>query len=226
LSLLTPERVETEELLDEENAPHDEMLRSLRDLRRINKYLGGRSIYRRMIGLMAPSRAPLSILDLGTGTSDLLADISRKRPVRAIGLDFKIEHLLYGSRLGRDGVMKVQADAFRLPFRSSSIDVVTSSHFFHHFSDEENGSMFGEALRVAKVGVAINDTRRHRVPLLLVKLLATLRLVGPITRFDAPASVLRGYTTVEAKKLADGIPASRARVVSLFPFRFGILLWK
>jgi hypothetical protein len=64
------------------------------------------------------------------------------------------------------------------------------------------------------------------VPLLVVRLLSLLRLVGRITRFDAPASVLRGYTVDEARDVATRAGAARASVVRLWPFRFGILLWK
>ena len=64
------------------------------------------------------------------------------------------------------------------------------------------------------------------MPLLFVKTLAVLRLVGRITRFDAPASVRRGYTATEARAIAAGVPAARKEVVHAFPYRFGILLWK
>src|SRR5947208_1071099 len=52
------------------------------------------------------------------------------------------------------------------------------------------------------------------------------RLVGRITRFDAPASVRRGYTVPEAREIAGKVAAARRDVVSAFPYRFGILLWK
>ena len=42
-----------------------------------------------------------------------------------------------------------------------------------------------------------SDTQRNLLPLLFVRLLGLLRLVGRITAYDAPASVLRGYTAQE-----------------------------
>ncbi|HKR65873.1 MAG TPA: hypothetical protein VJZ00_19235, partial [Thermoanaerobaculia bacterium] len=75
-------------------------------------------------------------------------------------------------------------------------------------------------------GVAVNDTRRHYVPLLLVLLLGALRLVGRITRFDAPASVRQGYTLSEARAIAEKVPAMKCDVIRVWPYRFGILLWK
>lgn len=210
-------RVETHELLDEHDAPAEDMERSLRDLRRINEYCGGMRIYRRLLRHFEPR----SILDVGTGTSDNLEAIEHV-PLR-IGLDFKIDHLLYlrdGSR-----VRRVVGDAKQLPFRDGAVDVVTSAHFFHHFSPDENVEILRESLRVAKDGVAVNDTRRHFAPLLFVLLLGWLRLVGRITRFDAPASVRQGYTVDEARAIAERVKA-KFRVVRMWPYRIGILLWK
>lgn len=216
--MLTPKRIETPELLDEHDAPAADVSRSLRDLRFFNRWCGGIPIYRRLLRRLGGGTK--SVLDVGTGTSDLLESLDGGFHV---GLDFKIEHLLNGDGAG---IRRVAGDALRLPFRDGAVDVVTSSHFFHHFTPEENAAILAEALRVARYGVAVIDTRRHYAPLLFVRLLAVLRLVGRITRFDAPASVLRGYTTGEARAVAAKSGAPRAEVVQAFPFRFGILLWK
>jgi ubiquinone/menaquinone biosynthesis C-methylase UbiE len=217
--MFTPKRIPSHELLDEHDAPRADMEQSLRDLRWINKYCGGIAIYRSLVKPFAPR----SILDIGTGTSDLLESVAHV-PLR-IGLDFKLDHLLYlrsGSRVHR-----VVGDAQRLPFREDAVDLVTSAHFFHHFSPDENVAILGESLRVAKKGVAVNDTRRHYAPLLFVLLLGALRLVGRITRFDAPASVRQGYTLGEARNVAKCIRGARDnRVMRKWPFRFGLLLWK
>lgn len=225
MSLLTPTRVESEELLDEHDAPEQDMLRSLDDLRGINRYLGGVPIYRRMLKRLVPDAGrPLTMLDLGTGTSDLLEAL-RPPAMLAVGLDFKFQHLLYGQSPG--GITRrVCADAFNLPFASQSVDVVTSAHFFHHFSPDENVGILEEAMRVARIGVAVNDTRRHHLPLLFTRIIGALGLVGRITKLDAPASVRQGYTLPEARAIAARVNARRWAVVRAFPFRFGLLLWK
>ncbi|HEX6178058.1 MAG TPA: methyltransferase domain-containing protein [Thermoanaerobaculia bacterium] len=217
MNFLIPERVDTPELLDEHDAPRADVERSLRDLRRINRYLGGIRIYRKMTRPFAPFR---SILDLGAGTADLLLNVDASLRV---ALDIKIDHLLYL----RDGtnVRAVVGDAMRLPFRDAAVDVITSAHFFHHFSAEENARIAAESLRVARKGVAFNDTRRHYIPLLFISLLAAMRLVGRITRYDGPASVRRAYTADEAASIGRRV-AARVSVVRAFPYRFGLLLWK
>jgi hypothetical protein len=72
----------------------------------------------------------------------------------------------------------------------------------------------------------MTDTERSYVPLFFVMLIGFLRLVGPITRNDAPASVRRGYTAAEVRELSQRIDGAAAKVRTYFPYRFGILLWK
>ena len=210
-------RIEANELLDEHDAPRDDVERSLRDLRFINRWLGGIAVYDRLLRRFEPR----SVLVLGTGTSDNL-NAQPGIPLR-IGLDFKIDHLLYL----RDGspVHRVVGDATRLPFRDGAVDVVTSAHFFHHFSPTANVEILRESLRVARQGVAVNDTRRHWAPYLFVLLLGALRLIGRITRVDAPASVRQAYTDAEAWAIVREVRAKH-EIVRLWPFRIGILLWK
>lgn len=215
--MLAPPRVTSDELLDAPDAPRADVERSLRDLRRFNRWAGGRRIYRSLVRRFEPR----SVLDIGAGTCELVETVPAQL---RIGLDFKIDHLLYLRE--QSAVRRVVGDALRLPFRDGAVDAVTSNHFFHHFSAEENESILAEALRVARKGVAFNDTRRHYVPLAFTLLLAKLHLVGRITRNDAPASVRQGYTLGEARAIAARVPAARRAVVRKFPYRFGILLWK
>jgi ubiquinone/menaquinone biosynthesis C-methylase UbiE len=214
--LFVPKRIDTPELLDEHDAPREHMERSLRDLRRFNSIYGGIRIYRRLLRRI-PGR---SVLDVATGTADNIEAV----PGFRVGVDFKIDHLLY-MRSGSK-VRRVVANALGLPFRDASFDVVTSAHFFHHLTPDENRQMLRDALRIARRGVIINDTRRHLIPYLFVRLLSALRLVGPITRNDAPASVLRGYTIEEVREIAKDAGAARYEIVRAWPFRFGLLLWK
>jgi len=211
-------RVVTEELLDEHDAPRDEMERSLRDLRRFNRWAGGTRTYLRLLRHFAPNAK--IVVDLGAGTADLLDALPPD--VMTIGVDLNIRHLLY--ERNRSRAMRVVADANQLPFRDASVDVVTSSHFFHHFEPDENASILRGALRIARIGAIASDTQRHRLPFLFVKLLGILHLVGRITAYDAPASVARGYTAEEARAVGEMTGAARVEVVKMMPFRFGLFI--
>jgi ubiquinone/menaquinone biosynthesis C-methylase UbiE len=132
--LIELKRVDEPELLDEHDAPQADVERSLRDLRRINRWLGGHSTYRALLSRAAPDRAaPLRVADLGAGSADCLESLSlHYGKLTAIAIDFNIAHL----RQAPTHLHRVVADAMHLPLRDSSVDVITSAHFFHHFSPE------------------------------------------------------------------------------------------
>ncbi|HEY0593152.1 MAG TPA: methyltransferase domain-containing protein [Thermoanaerobaculia bacterium] len=221
--MLTPRRRTIDEHLDDPAADRASVARSLRDLRGINRWLGGTLAYRDLVRHLT-RRRDAAILDIGTGTSDLLESVPAGTK---IGADLKLDHLTYGAASSRNrAIRRVVADALALPFRDESVDVVTSSHFFHHFSDEENLAILRESLRVSRIGVAVSDTRRHWLPLLFTAAVAATPLWGEITRHDAPASVRQGYTLAEAERIAARVGASRWTVVRQIAFRFGVLLWK
>lgn len=225
MSFFTPRRVHVHELLDREDIPAADRERSLRDLRRFNRFAGGSRAYRLLLRRLVTPSETFSILDLGTGSSDLLESLPRSG--LRVGVDFKIQHLLHGLRnRGESGIRGVAGDAFHLPIRNSGVDVVGQSHLFHHFSPEQNVEVLQEALRVARVGVFVTDTKRHFVPLLFTRALGSLRLVGRVTRHDAPASVRQGYTISEARSIGGRVGARRVELVAIFPFRFGLVLWK
>jgi hypothetical protein len=213
-------RVVTPELLDEHDAPREEMERSLRDLRRFNRWAGGTSTYLRLVRRFAPEAK--IVVDLGAGTADLLDALPKD--VMTIAVDLNIKHLAY--QRDRSRALRVVADATRLPFRDNSVDIVTSSHFFHHFEPDENAVILNGALRAARIGAMASDTRRNILPFIFTWLLGKLHLVGSITAYDAPASVARGYTASEARAVGEKTSAGRVQVVTLIPFRFGLLLWK
>jgi len=213
-------RVVTEELLDEHDAPRADMERSLRDLRRFNKWAGGTRTYLRLLRRFAPNAKVVA--DLGAGTADLLDALPAG--VMTIAIDMNIKHLMY--ERSRSRALRVVADANQLPFRDDSVDVVTSSHFFHHFEPDENAAILRGALRIARIGAIASDTQRNRIPFLFTWLLGKLHLVGRITAYDAPASVARGYTANEARAVGEKTGAGRVEVVTMAPFRFGLLLWR
>jgi ubiquinone/menaquinone biosynthesis C-methylase UbiE len=222
--ILIPERHVVDELLDQHDAPPAEVERSLIDLRRINRFLLGRRAWRHLVRRAAGGTSPRSVLEIGTGTSDLLESVPQI-PIR-IGLDLKMDHLVFGRSIGDRTVHRVVGNAGALPFRSGSVDIVGSSHFFHHFSEDENEVILRESLRVAGRAVFVTDTRRHRLPLLFVKLLGVLRLVSRVTRHDAPASVSSGYTMREMEDFRRRFSDQHAVLRRQIPFRFGLTIRK
>ena len=153
------------ELLDGAHCPPDEVVKSLSDLRFVNRWFSARGRLLREVARHMPPGGRL--LDVGCGSGDVAAYLQsrlsparwkRGGPVRAVGVDLKPLHLRHAPRcLGR-----VAADVWRLPFRDASFDVVTASLFLHHFADGELARLLRELARLARRAIVVSDLERAR----------------------------------------------------------------
>jgi ubiquinone/menaquinone biosynthesis C-methylase UbiE len=227
VSLLVPPRDPTRELLDDPSLPDSEMRLSLEDIDRVHRHWrGSRALARYLAPRLGVPGRPLSILDVGAGSASvargLRASLSNGGgELRVTALDVQWRHLAAGRvSAGPDSVALVAANAFRLPFPDRAFDLAVSTLFFHHFSPEENRSILAELLRVARLGFAVLDLRRHRIPL-AIAMAGRAVFRSRVSVHDAVASVRQAYTAAEAQAIARTV-TSTARAVRVFPY--GILV--
>lgn len=226
MSSLGPRR-HLPELLDADDVAPADAERSAAALSRVNLRFGGdRALKQHLRNLR---RAPrLSVLDVGGGRGDLplrLQEWARRGGGgwRMVVLD---RHPLLTRmagrwvREGKKGAEVVRGDALRIPFRDDTFDVVTCNLVLHHFRDEDAVQVLREMGRVARRRVVVNDLERHRVHYLAVRLLsATLWRRDPITRTDAPRSVLQAFTREELADLARKAGLAQGTVRRHVPYR-------
>ena len=202
------------ELLDQ-GVTDEEARRSLGDLRFANRWLGGR---RGLLAAVRPHLAPGGrLLDVGCGSADLAAFLRRRLGggVFAVGVDVKLRH----AREAAADVRVVVADVRALPFPDRAFDVVTASHFLHHFDASELTSVLRGLARVARRAVVVTDLRRAAVPLLFGHAFFPLLFASPVSVADGLVSIRRSFRPPELRAaFADaGLPDVRVR--SLFPYR-------
>jgi demethylmenaquinone methyltransferase/2-methoxy-6-polyprenyl-1,4-benzoquinol methylase len=114
---------------------------------------GGRDGAWRKIAIRLAQLGPTArILDVATGTGDILIEALKQHPdALAIGSDFTFEMMRTGQ--GKPGADKIRwnsADALRLPYPDNTFDAVTSGFGVRNFIDRERA--FHEQLRVVKPG--------------------------------------------------------------------------
>lgn len=185
---------------------------NLRDLRRVNRLLGGVALSRGAITALAEDRTDLSVLDVGTGGADipmaLVADAERRgRHLRVLAIDSRTEVLTAAraANPGLDASTQVElrvADGRRLPFADRSFDVAHASLLLHHLEPGDAVALLTEMARVARRGVVVNDLDRSRLAWFGSLLVGHLFTANPLSRHDAPLSVRRAYTLQEARALA------------------------
>ncbi len=188
---------------------------NLRDLARVNRWLGGTAASGRALErLLAGRTVPHSLLDVGTGGADIplaLLDAARRRDRTLVvtAVDSRTEVLdaarAIDPRIGSaQGLELAVTDGRSLPWPDRSFDVVHASLLVHHLEPPDALAFLREAARVARIGVIVNDLVRARHHLLGARLLLGVTTRNRYTRHDGPLSVRRAYTLMELRALLAG----------------------
>lgn len=214
------------ELLDGQMLDGAALAANLREIRLINRSLGWTPVTVRLLERLANETCPRAFryLDVATGSGDLPLAVLRRtrrhgRQVAAIGLDSSPKVLAAATAYLRGTPVTLQlGDARALPFADRSIDLVSCALALHHFPPQDAVRVLRELARVARHAWLVVDLERS-LPAYLGALALRLLLRSPVTRQDAPASVLRAYTRAELRDLLALAGLEDAYVGTRAPFR-------
>ena len=217
------------EIMDDFSITDDRIDFALKELKTINKYLGGNSTTKDgIIRLMRNinSTGKLKILDIGSGGSDnLQININECVEFQITCLDINTRtcrYIINNSKV--DNV--ICGDAFNIPFKKSSFDIVHASLFLHHFSDNDIKKILKSCLDISKHGIIINDLQRSVLAFAGIKLLTFLFSQSIMVRNDAPLSVKRGFLKSELIKILSEIKCASLILKSKWAFRWLVVIIK
>lgn len=184
---------------------------NLRDLRRINRRLGGVDLSAAAIDALAAHRNEVTLLDVGTGGADIpMALIERARArgrrLHVVGVDSRPEVLAAAIRANpavsiTAGLELHIGDGRALRYPDRSFDVAHASLVLHHLDSMEAVALLREMGRVARLGVVVNDLQRSRLGWVGAWLIGHLLTANRLTRHDAPLSVRRAYRASEMRAM-------------------------
>jgi len=219
------QRISTQEILDSDSCSADETETSLRDLCRINRWFGGVATTRGLIEHVANATGlkRFSMLEVASGFGEVPKIAAQQLKNKGITLEVILldrlrSHLLPGNH-------SVVADALELPFPDCAFDLVSCSLFAHHLEPAELARFAGEALRVSRCALLINDLIRHPVHLALVYAGFPL-MRSRVSRMDGVASVRRAYETQEMREILSRGSAKNIEISTHYLFRMGVIAWK
>ena len=210
--------------MDDFSIQDDRIDEALKELKIINKYLGGLSTTKSALKYFVESKnEDLKILDIGSGSSDNLTAAKNKYPNLKI---FSIDKNLRALSSSKNNLKKINSDAFNLPVKNNVCDIVHAALFLHHFTFEELQKLLIEFLRIARKGIIINDLQRSYLALLGIKILTFLFSKSEMVKNDAPLSVKRGFRKKELLKLFENVGITNFVIKKKWAFRWMVVIKK
>lgn len=226
-------RSEQAELMDDLTLASDALRQNLDELEVINTRLGGYSVLTEALARLAPPQLarPLQVLDVGSGGGDTLRHVARwarrqRLPVQLLGVDANAFMVDYATRrsAGFGEISFAQQDIFTPEFARRQPDIITSSLFCHHFSDEQLVQMLRQWQQQARVAVVVNDLHRHPLAYHSIRWLTRLLGGSYLVQHDAPLSVLRAFTRQDWQRLLAQAGITRYELRWRWAFRWQLVL--
>lgn len=190
------------EIMDDLNCSGDVVHQTLRELEFINRTLGGNAVTVSGLKQLLPKNPlnSIEIVDLGCGGGDMLTLLKKRLKINAVytGIDANPHIVQYAtSHNGAPDVQFEAADVLTESFRQKTCDIFTATLFFHHFNEAQLIKIFKGLKQQARIGIVINDLHRHPLAYYSIKVLTKLFSKSAMVKYDAPVSVLRGFSRQE-----------------------------
>lgn len=223
-----------DEIMDQPDLDENRHRQALRGLERINFWSGSAGILWRPIRALAQeaSDRPLRILDVATGAGDVPVGLWRR--ARREGLSVEIEgwdmspcavaHARQRVLEHRADVRFTQMDVLKCDF-PREFDVIVSSLFLHHLSEEQAVSLLRRMRESASRMILINDLVRSPSGLVLSYVVTRLLTTCDVVHVDGPRSVEGAFTVSELHALARQASLDEASVERRWPCRM-LLTWR
>lgn len=193
--------------MDDLNCSGDVLHQTLRELDSINHFLGGNVVTVQGLDVLLKKNnlnRSVHLIDIGCGSGEMLKHIAkhfRKTNPHStlIGIDANKNIAQYAHHHVAEfpEVSIITEDILGGNFRTKEFDIALATLFLHHFSSSQLIDIFRNLKHQARIGIVINDLHRHWLAYYSIKLLTTLFSKSSMVKFDAPLSVLRGFTKKE-----------------------------
>ena len=215
------------EILDIESPPFNDVKTTMKELDVINTWLGGHAITKHGFKELLQGRKDISVCEIGCGGGNNLAAIqkwcsSKKIKASFTGIDIN-ENCVEFAKQQNPGMEFIFSDYKRVIFQQKP-DIIFSSLFCHHFTDEELIEMMHWMNENSKVGFFINDLHRHPVAYYFIQMATALFSGSYLVKNDGPISVLRAFKKKEWRNILDRAGISNYSIRWKWAFRFLIIV--
>jgi len=216
-------------LLDNSNIPFKDIAENMKELDFINSKLGGHSITISGFKRLSGNKKKISVCEIGCGGGDnlnALYKFSKRNKIDAsfTGIDINEECIdVAKSKSEIENVKFIVSDYRHANLKSSKPDIIFSSLFCHHFTDEELVKMLQWMQANSNIGFFINDLHRHPVAYNFIKYATKRFSKSYLVKNDAPLSVLRGFKKFEWKNIFENAGIKNYTIEWKWAFRYLII---
>ena len=223
-------RSQQKELLDQDDIPFAEIALNMKELEWINAHLGGHSITTEGLKSLLQNKKNISVCEIGCGGGDNLNVISQycltnNINAQFMGIDINEDCITYARKNTRlKNTSFYVSDYKQFRFEENKPDIIFSSLFCHHFTNEELVEMLHWMEKNSLCGFFINDLHRHAIAYYFIKLATAMFSKSRLVKNDAPVSVLRGFKKREWKDLLQKAGISNYSIKWKWAFRFLIVV--
>lgn len=220
------------ELLDQDDIPFEDIKQNMKELNFINTWLGGHGITVEAFKTLLGIKKRISVCEIGCGGGDNLLAIDkwcRKKGIQVAltGIDLKPECIQFAKdRKAFSAPVEWIASDYKKVFFDHKPDIIFSSLFCHHFTDEQLIFQLQWMKENCNSGFFINDLQRHFLAYYSIKILTSLFSGSYLVKHDAPLSVLRGFTKQELIFLLQKSGVKNCHPAWKWAFRFLVLYHK
>ncbi|MEX2591437.1 MAG: methyltransferase domain-containing protein [Anditalea sp.] len=223
------------ELIDDLHSDGPELKQTLKELKTINKLLGGNHVTTDGVKklLRGTRQQKFTIADVGCGRGDMMrvmANWAKKETLEAefIGIDANPNTIKLAENNLQDlsNVAFETANVFDTGFQEVPVDIITCSLFTHHFTEEELVPMFLSFRKKARIGLVINDLHRHPLAYHSIKILAGIFSKSKQVKNDGPLSVLRSFHKQELASILQMAGWEKFQITWHWAFRWQVICFK
>lgn len=224
------------EIMDDLEGTGPDWYQALRELKVINKFLGGNRLTLEGLSLLIKGRhekEEITIADMGCGGGDMLLEIARwgRREgykLRLLGVDAN-PHIIDYARDNTATYPEIEfltVDIFSEKFRQQQFDIVTCTLFTHHFENKLLIELISHLHKQVRLGLLINDLHRHPLAYYAIKAITAVASRSRMVQHDAPVSVLRAFSRKDWELILEKAGVEEYHLYWRWAFRWMLLIKK
>ncbi|MEP0712112.1 MAG: methyltransferase domain-containing protein [Algoriphagus sp.] len=225
------QRSEEKELMDDLNCSGEELNQTLRELKTINRWLGGNYVTTSGLAKVFKSfpQPTYYIADIGCGGGDMIRVMddwakNHHKALNFTGIDANRNIIeLAAVRLADlpEITWRVQ-NVFDVEFSEEKVDISTCTLFTHHFNDSELVSLLKSLREKSRLGIVINDLHRHPFAYYSIKWLTRVFSKSKMVQHDASLSVLRSFSRSDWERILKAAQIKHYEISWHWAFRWQV----